>query len=113
MVCTLCSPTSRCALGLKHAQFWCLLFLKNFFGLPLYTVMLLLGRVDREIRKSVSIAIAIGWTFVALVAMVMVVFAHPDVTATYVMWSIVAFGTWAAVLAGSLIYNQIHYGFYL
>ena len=85
----------------------------NFFGLPFYSVMLLLGKVDREIRKSISIAIAIGWAFVALVATAMVVFAPPDTTATYVMWSIVAFGTWAAVLAGSLIYNRINYGFYL
>lgn len=85
----------------------------NFFGLPFYSIMLFLGKVDHEVRESVSIAIAIGWTFVALVAMVMVVFAPPDATATYVTWSIVAFGTTAAVLAGSLIYNRIHYGFYL
>lgn len=85
----------------------------NFFGLPFYSILLLLGKIDPAIRRSILIAAVIGWVFVALVVVVMVLSAPTDATTAYVIWSVVAGGTWAAVLAGSLIYNRIHYGFYL
>lgn len=84
----------------------------GIFGLVIYGVQLLRGKIPAEMRKSVSIALAIGWAITTLVAIL--IFVLPaDATLSYRIWGASFFLFWAMALSGTLIFNRVHYGFYI
>ncbi|MBI4088000.1 hypothetical protein HY418_01290 [Candidatus Kaiserbacteria bacterium] len=110
----LCAVAAELGIDWAGIRWFCFRVIPcNFFGLAIYAVQLVRGRIAPETRKSVSIALAIGWSLVIASSIASLVFP-PGGAAMGVSWEFTAFvsGT-LAVLAGPLVYNRVNYGFYL
>ena len=85
----------------------------NLFGLAIYSFQLARGTLAPELRKTISIALAIGWLTAAIVAGTVFEFSPADVSLTYRITATLCFSFWAMVLGGLFVYNRVKYGSYL
>ncbi|OGG49623.1 hypothetical protein A2763_02985 [Candidatus Kaiserbacteria bacterium RIFCSPHIGHO2_01_FULL_54_36] len=110
----LCAVAAELGIDWAGIRWFCFRVIPgNVFGLAIYAVQLVRGRIAPETRKSVSIALAIGWSLVIAAAIASLIFP-PGGAAMGVSWAYTAFVSgFLAVLAGSLVYNRVNYGFYL
>ena len=85
----------------------------NTFGLVLYTIRLMRGTLAPELRRTISVALAIGWAAVALTAALLFATAPAEMTATGQATFVLVFSSVVMILANILVYNRVNYGFYL
>lgn len=88
----------------------------NVLGLPIYSVQLLRGKIPAECRTSIAVAIVIGWIATALMGAIWTLPLAPwpeGVTLPFIIFTASAWALAIMILAGILIYQRIHHGFYL
>ncbi|MEK7155253.1 MAG: hypothetical protein AAB734_00055 [Patescibacteria group bacterium] len=82
----------------------------NAFGLIIYSVKLARGTLAPELRRPISIGLAIGWALVALLAITLCLTAPPSDTMVSTIVFVLIFSFFAMVLVGTLMYNRVNYG---
>lgn len=85
----------------------------NIFGLAVQSVRLARGTVAPELRRELTIAVAIGWAMVALVAAACLISSTHEALSAYTLTFVLFFSLWVMVAGGSLVYNRATHGFYL
>ena len=110
----LCAIAAALDIGWPEIKYFCFRVIPgNVFGLLIYTFQLARGQLVPELRRTVSIALAIGWA-VTIVATAASLIFPPGGAAMGVSWEYTAcVSGYLLALAGSLVYNRVTYGFYL
>lgn len=88
----------------------------SIFGLVIYTIQLLRGAVASELRRSIGIAVVLGWVATALIAVSFPAFHlafSPAMSMAHLTTGAIVFTSLVMIMAGSLIYNRVTYGSYL
>jgi hypothetical protein len=86
---------------------------RSFFGLIIYSVLLLRGRLPAKLRRTISIAVIVGWTLTAFTATLFYTLSPAEAGLSYAVTAATCFSFLVMVIAGSLTYNRVNYGFYL
>jgi hypothetical protein len=96
-------------------MFFCKGLPGSVFGLPIYTIQLLRGAIPHKLRKTISVALAFGWTAVALMLVIttQMVASSPATGTGYDTSFVCTFSFAVMAIAGALVYNRMNYGYYL